>query len=281
VPFAPISQLWSDRAAKSRWISIPKSKKINWSAKDNWTYPQGTVAVKHFALPVDAKTPATVKPLETRLIVTKADGKVYGVTYKWRADGTDADLLTTGATQNFTITNADNSTTTQTWTYPSPADCLSCHNADSSQILGLSTRQLNSNYTYGNVTENQLVHFNNLALFNPVITNSQVGSYDKLAALSDTSADLEKRVKSYLDANCAHCHSTGNGASQWDARYNTPLAQMKIVDALTTGIREYDKDYGILNAKVIASGKATESILYIRDKSINANDRMPPLGRAF
>ena len=282
IPFAPISQLWSDRAVKSRWISIPKTKKINWNAKDNWTYPQGTVAVKHFALPVDAKTPATVKPLETRLIVTKADGKVYGVTYKWRADGTDADLLTTGATQNFTITNADNTTTTQTWTYPSPADCLSCHNAESSQILGLSTRQINSNYTYpGNVTENQLVHFNNLALFSPAINNAQVASYDKLAALSDTSADLEKRVKSYLDANCAHCHGTGNGASQWDARYNTPLAQMKIVDALTTGIREYDKDYGILNAKVVASGKAAESILYIRDKSINANDRMPPIGRSL
>ena len=216
VPFAPISQLWSDRALKSRWISIPKSKKINWSAKDNWTYPQGTVAVKHFALPVDAKNPAAVKPLETRLIVTKADGKVYGVTYKWRADGTDADLLTTGATQNFTVTNADNTTTTQTWTYPSPTDCLSCHNAESSQILGLSTRQINSNYTYpGNVTENQLVHFNNLALFSPAINNAQVGSYDKLAALSDTNANLEKRVKSYLDANCAHCHGTGNGASQW------------------------------------------------------------------
>jgi uncharacterized repeat protein (TIGR03806 family) len=282
VPFTPISQLWSDRAVKSRWISIPQTKKINWNAKDNWTYPQGTVAVKHFALPVDAKNPATVKPLETRLIVTKADGKVYGVTYKWRADGSDADLLTTGATQNFTITNADNTTTTQTWTYPSPADCLSCHNAESSQILGLSTRQLNSNYTYpSNVTENQLVHFNNLALFSPAITNSQVGSYDKLAALSDTSADLEKRVKSYLDANCAHCHGTGNGASQWDARYNTPLAQMKIVDALTTGIREYDKDYGIANAKVVAAGKAAESILYIRDKSVNTNDRMPPLGRAL
>lgn len=282
VPFTPISQLWSDRAVKSRWISIPMSTKINWNAKDNWTYPQGTVAVKHFALPVDAKNPATVKPLETRLVVTKADGKVYGVTYKWRADGSDADLLTTGATQDFTITNADNTTTTQTWTYPSPQDCLSCHNAESSQILGLSTRQINSNYTYpGNVTENQLVHFNNLAMFSPAIVNSQVDTYDKLAALSDTSADMEKRIKSYLDANCAHCHGTGNGASQWDARYYTPLAQMKIVDALTTGIRDYSKDYGILSAKVVASGKAAESILYIRDKSVNPSDRMPPIGRSL
>ena len=282
VPFAPISQLWSDRAVKSRWISIPKSKKINWSATDNWTYPQGTVAVKHFALPVDTRNTSIVKPLETRLIVTKADGKIYGVTYKWRADGSDADLLTTGATQDFTITNDDGSTSTQTWTYPSPANCLSCHNAESAQILGLSTRQLNSNYAYpGGTAENQLVHINNLGLFSPAINNALVGTYDKLATLSDTSASMEKRIKSYVDANCSHCHGTGNGGSQWDARYNTPLAQMKIVNALTTGIREYDKDYGITAAKVIAAGNPTQSIIYIRDKSLNANDRMPPLGRAL
>jgi uncharacterized repeat protein (TIGR03806 family) len=282
IPFAPNSPLWSDRAEKSRWLSLPKSTKINWSAKDNWTYPQGTVAVKEFDLPVDARNATITKRLETRLIVTKADGSVYGVTYKWRADNSDADLLTTSATQNFTITNADSTTSQQTWTYPSPQDCLSCHNSSSSQILGLSTRQLNGNYAYpGGASENQLVHWNNLGVFTPALNNAQVGGYDKLAALSDTSASLEKRVKSYLDANCAHCHGTGNGGSQWDARYNTPIAQMKILNALTTGIREYDKDYGINAAKVIAAGNPMQSILYIRDKSVNPNDRMPPLGRSL
>ncbi len=282
LPFTPNSQLWSDRATKARWLSLPKSTKINWSAKDNWVFPQGTVAVKQFDLPVDAKNPATTKRLETRLLVTKADGKVYGVTYKWRADNSDADLLTTAATQNFTVTNADNSTTTQTWTYPSPTDCLSCHNASSSQILGLSTRQLNSNYTYaGGATENQLVHWNNLGLFSPALNNTNVGSYDKTVAITDTSASLETRVKSYLDANCAHCHGTGNGGSQWDARFNTPLAQMKIMNIATTGIRDYALDYGITNAKVISAGAPTQSILYLRDKSIDPNDRMPPIGRAL
>ncbi|RYE16604.1 MAG: hypothetical protein EOP51_25485, partial [Sphingobacteriales bacterium] len=146
----------------------------------------------------------------------------------------------------------------------------------------MSTRQLNSNHTYpGGATENQLVHFNNLGLFSTGISNAQVATYDKLAALTDTSATLEKRVKSYLDSNCAHCHGTGNGGSQWDARFNTPLADMKSLNALTTGIRNYQNDYGIASAKVIASGKPLDSILYIRDKSINPSDRMPPLGRAL
>ncbi|PUA30709.1 MAG: hypothetical protein B0W54_09660 [Cellvibrio sp. 79] len=281
LPFTPNSPLWSDRAEKFRWISLPKDTKIQWSAKDSWIFPEGTVAIKQFDLPVDARNPSITKRLETRLIVTKADGTIYGVTYKWRADNSDADLLTSGDQQTFSITNADGSTATQTWHYPSPADCLSCHNQASSKILGASTRQLNGNYTYADKTENQLVRWNNLGLFSPALNNAQVGSLDKLAALSDTSASLEKRVKSYLDANCAHCHGTGNGGSQWDARFNTPVSQMKIINAGTTGIRDYQADYGITAAKVIAAGDVKNSILYLRDKSIDPNDRMPPIGRAI
>lgn len=281
LPFTPNSPLWSDRAEKSRWLSLPKDTKIQWSAKDNWVFPEGTVAIKQFDLPVDARNPSITKRLETRLIVTKADGSIYGVTYKWRADNSDADLLTSGAQQTFTITNADGSTTSQTWQYPGPADCLSCHNQSSSKILAVNTRQLNGNHTYADKAENQLVRWNNLGLFSPAFNNAQVGTLDKLVALGDTSASLEKRVKSYLDVNCANCHGTGNGGSQWDARFNTPLNQMKIVNATTTGIRDYQADYGIPSAKIIAAGDAKNSVLYLRDKSVNPNDRMPPIGRAM
>ena len=282
LPFAPNSQLYSDNATKARWISLPANTKVKWDAKENWVYPQGTVVVKTFELPTNANNPATKRRLETRLLVVKADGKVYGVTYRWRADNTDADLLTTGAQQNVSITNADGTTATQTWSYPSPTECIDCHNAQSSQILGLSTRQLNGNYTYANgVTENQLAHWNNRNLFAPAFVNSQIAGFDKTVALNDTSASLEARVKSYLDSNCAHCHGVGAGGSQWDARFNTPLSQMKIVNLATTGIRDYMADYGIANAKVVAAGAPLQSVLYIRDKSINPNDRMPPIGRSL
>lgn len=282
LPFAPNSQLYSDNATKARWISLPANTRVQWDAKENWVFPQGTVVVKNFDLPTNANNPAQQRRLETRLLVVKADGKVYGVTYRWRADNSDADLLMTGAQQNIAITNANGSTTTQTWSYPSPTECIDCHNPQSSQILGLSTRQLNGNYTYATgATENQLAHWNNRNLFTPAFNNNQIAGFDKMVALNNTSASLEARVKSYLDANCAHCHGTGNGGSQWDARFNTPLSQMKIVNLATTGIRNYQADYGIANAKVVAAGAPQESVLYIRDKSINPNDRMPPLGRSL
>ncbi|WP_339617622.1 discoidin domain-containing protein [uncultured Gilvimarinus sp.] len=281
IPFKPNTKLWSDRALKSRWISIPTGQQIGWDEKEFWEFPAGTVAVKHFELPLVGDDGSVTKRLETRLIVMQENGKVYGLTYKWRADNSDADLLTTEVLEDINVTDANGNSWTQTWAYPSPTQCIDCHNAGSSQILGMNTRQLNSDYSYAGGTENQLVHFNNLNLFNPAFNNAQVDTFDRMVAIGDTSATLEKRVKSYLDANCSHCHGTGNGGSQWDARFNTPLAEMQIVSELTTGIRNYENYYGIADAEVVTPGAPHESVLYIRDKSENPDDRMPPLGRAL
>ncbi|MDO3386239.1 discoidin domain-containing protein [Gilvimarinus sp. SDUM040013] len=282
IPFKPNTKLWSDRALKERWISIPAERQIDWHETENWSYPQGTVAVKHFELPLLGDGPGVTKRLETRLIVMQANGRVYGLTYKWRDDNSDADLLTTSVLEDIVITDDDGSTWTQTWAYPSPTECIDCHNASSAQILGLSTRQLNGEFTYPDgSTQNQLIHLNNLSLFNPGFSNANVGSFDKMVAITDTTATLETRIKSYLDTNCAHCHGTGNGGSQWDARYNTPLAEMRVVGEGTTGIRNYLNYYGIENAEVVTPGAPHESILYIRDKSEDPDDRMPPIGRAL
>ncbi|UTF59468.1 discoidin domain-containing protein [Gilvimarinus sp. DA14] len=282
IPFEPNTKLWSDRALKTRWLSLPAERQVEWHQSDDWGYPQGTVAVKHFELPLVGDGAGLTKRLETRLIVMQANGRVYGVTYKWRDDNSDAELLTTSVLEDIVVTRDDGSSWTQTWAYPSPTECIDCHNPDSAQILGLSTRQLNGEFSYPDGSrENQLVHWNNLGLFSPGFDNASVGSFDKMVAITDTSASLEQRVKSYLDTNCAHCHGTGNGGSQWDARYNTPLAQMRVVGEATTGIRNYLNYYGIDNAEVVTPGAPHQSILYIRDQSENPDDRMPPIGRAL
>ncbi|MFT7561087.1 MAG: putative repeat protein (TIGR03806 family) [Flavobacteriales bacterium] len=282
IPFEPNAKLWSDNAAKHRWLSLPADTAIDWDARENWVYPEGTVAVKQFDLPTDERDLSLTTRLETRLIVVKADGNVYGVTYKWRADNSDADLLTDGLNEDHTITLSDGATRTQTWSYPSTAQCVDCHNSSSAKILGLSTRQLNGDFIYPGVgLQNQLAHWNGLNIFEPSFSNNDIAGFDHTVDISDTNATLEHRVKSYLDTNCSHCHGTGKGGSQWDASFNTPLNEMGILNEETTGIRNYVDYYGIENARVVDTSNPEQSILFIRDKSVDPDDRMPPVGRSL
>ena len=84
------------------------SEQITFGPTGNWTFPAGTVFVKTFSLVTNLNFPNnTTIRLETRLLVRDINGQVYGVTYKWRADNSDADLLTNSVTENITITNGD------------------------------------------------------------------------------------------------------------------------------------------------------------------------------
>ena len=126
--------------------------------------------------------------LETRLLVRDTNGVVYGVTYKWRPDNSDADLLSGSLNENILITNSVG-VRTQTWYYPSPTDCLTCHTPVANYVLGLNTRQLNGNFIYTNtgVTDNQLRVFNQLGLFNPSIDEASISNLFQMVSVTNAS----------------------------------------------------------------------------------------------
>ena len=95
IPYDLVVPFWSDGASKLRWAAIPQGKIKN-SPTGDWIFPNGTVFVKTFELPIDAANPGVKRRLETRLLVRDSAGGVYGVVYKWRPDGSDADLLGAG-----------------------------------------------------------------------------------------------------------------------------------------------------------------------------------------
>ena len=133
IPFAVNSPLWTDGALKSRWIAVPNdgppytsNEQISFAPVGEWGFPNGTVFIKHFELTVNEAT-GERRRLETRLLVRNSEGGVYGVTYKWRPDNSDADLLPGGLEEKITITSAAGATRIQNYSYPSRADCLFCH----------------------------------------------------------------------------------------------------------------------------------------------------------
>ncbi len=51
LPYDVNSPLWSDGAAKKRWLALPKDTQIGFAEHGAWKFPPGTVFVKHFDMP--------------------------------------------------------------------------------------------------------------------------------------------------------------------------------------------------------------------------------------
>ncbi len=275
LPYTVNSPLWSDGAAKTRWIALATNTFVTFATNGEWTFPNGTVFVKHFALATNDTNPAQLKRLETRLLVIGTNGLVYGASYKWRPDNSDADLVLTLTNENISITTATG-TRSQTWSYPGRQDCLTCHTIPSGGVLGVKTRQLNGDGSYPatGVTDNQLRTWNHIGLFSTPINEAAITNFTKLVSVSDTSTTLATRVRSYLDANCAQCHRPGGGVqANFDARFDTPLANQGIIYGVV------QNSQGISNALVIAPVDLSHSLLYLRDNNVGTPLQMPPLAK--
>jgi uncharacterized repeat protein (TIGR03806 family) len=272
IPYDLIVAFWSDGARKSRWAAIPRGT-VGFSPDGEWTFPNGTVFVKTFFLPTDLASPGVERRLETRLLVRDSAGGVYGVTYKWRADGSDADLLTGSLSEDIAVRSADGTTRRQTWYFPSRQDCQTCHTARAGLVLGVNTRQMNHDFIYpSGETHNELREWNRLGLFAPTLAEQQLSTLPALARADDASRSLEDRARSYLDANCSHCHRPGGTVANFDARYETPLAHQGLIDGPVL------IDQGIDRPRVISPHDVWRSILFMRVNTVG-DIRMPPLAR--
>jgi uncharacterized repeat protein (TIGR03806 family) len=247
VPYAPSAPFWSDGASKERWLSIPDGTQITQAADGDFIFPPGTVLMKSFAL--------GGKRLETRLFYQYADGGWAGFTYAWKPDGSDATLVTE---------STDIQVNNQTWTLPSPAQCLACHTAAAGSSLGLEAAQLQSDFAYPNGrTGDQLATLLHIGMVAPGPT---------VPALPDPQGDgpLEDRARAILHVNCSQCHRPGGTTPNGDFRFSTPPSQGYCGKAPVAG------DLGVAGAQLLAPGHPEQSLVVLRMQALDGN-RMPPL----
>lgn len=280
LPYTVNAPLWSDRALKKRWIAIPNDgnfdsveEQILFHSNEEWTFPEGTVFIKHFELPQTTDSSGETIRLETRFFIIGENGIGYGLTYRWNEEGTEAFLLGGGASRDFDIYEDGAFAFTQTWDFPSRDQCMSCHNANANYVLGVKTHQMNGDQFYPHLGRNmnQLDFFNQAGMFHRDIGRKE--SYLRSSPIDDASVDLELRIRSYLDANCANCHrQDGVPMLNMDFRFNMPLKLQNIVNFRTQSHSSNP------NHLIVKPGSHQSSELWVRDASTEDN-RMPPLGR--
>jgi uncharacterized repeat protein (TIGR03806 family) len=287
LPYAPASSLFTDYAHKKRFVWMPIGLKATYNGDSKvLELPVGAALIKTFYY--DKIQPNnTTRIIETRIMIRKQTGWIFA-DYVWNDAQTEAYLDLNGSFLNISWKDENNIIKTTDYRIPSEVQCIICHkntenvngNLQTIHIpIGIKPQNLNLNYNYGTSTQNQLTKWieqgyleNNFTF--PTENNSTID-------YNDTSKSLEKRVRSYLDINCAHCHQNGKHCDYRPMRFafnetgaTNGLTNMGVcVD--TQDMQNFAPSLG----KIITPGNINRSMLYYRLNTTNEAFRMPLHGR--
>lgn len=251
LPFEIAEPMWQDGAKAQRFVALPEGKSIKTTTSGNAAKPN--YQIEWPAESVLARTITLKKKIETQVL--HFDGETWnGYSYRWNDTGTDAELVGADGAE-FTIDK-------QPWRIHGRAECARCHNNWSGFALGFQPDQLVS--ISGKKPEEAAELFN--GPFTERLKSRLVSSHDK-------QADLETKARSWLHANCAHCHRRhGGGSVQLMVNADLPTSEtMMIYEKPVRG------DLALTDARVISPGKPEQSVLLARIAR-SGNGHMPMIG---
>lgn len=281
IPYSVGSPLWSDGADKERFLALPEGQTITFKDCSRDPVACGDKASGgtseddgHLDLPVGSVLVKTFKlggrRIETRLLVRLSAATWRGYGYEWRPDQSDADVLpdVMGGVKKPVVTESGGQET-QTWHFPSRAQCLQCHTAATGVSLGVTLAQMNRDFAYpSGVTSNQLETWEHIGLFAKPLPRPLPAP---LPAVDDAGT-VEARARSYLHSNCANCHRPGGGFEGIDLRVGTAFAATGLCNALPE-----KGDLGVAGARRLVPGDPARSLISLRMHALGEG-RMPQIG---
>ena len=285
-PYEPISSLFSDYAHKKRFVWMPSGTSATFNGDDQiLELPVGAAIIKTFYY--DNVQPSNSrKIIETRIMIRKSTGWIFA-NYVWNDEQTEATLDMNGSTKNITWQDDNNVTRNVDYRIPNESQCIVCHktktyvNGNYVQTnipIGIKPQNLNKNYNYGNETKNQLTKWIELGkLNNFTLPNDNNTTVD----YNDATKPLEKRVRSYFDINCAHCHKEHGHCDYRPMRFafaetNNNLTNMGVcVD--TQDMQNFEPAL----SRIVTPGNINRSMLYYRLNTMDETYRMPLHGRTI
>ncbi len=265
------SQLFSDDTSKRRFILLPPDGTIDYHDTDAWVFPVGTTIIKTFSMRADHRLEdGDERFIETRLLVKEADAWRPRV-YLWDDDQREAMRIDIGARIPLQWIDADGVAQSEEYLVPNTNQCGNCHGAgDDMAPLGPRTRQLGGERPLGDQIDNMAA----LAMFSappPPAAQREI--------MPDPFGDapLDLRARSYLDANCGHCHrpsATQAAAAtgldlDWQSAGGTAIGICKrpTQAGRGSGGRLFD----------IVPGNPDESVLVFRMASTDPEIKMPEI----
>ena len=231
VPYDLNTPLFTDYASKLRTIWVPEGSQAVLQ-NNGIEYPVGTIITKTFYYPVDSqKNRLEVKAsegsaelyteeeglpldnvhlIETRILVHQEQGWV-ALPYVWNESQTEAVLEWAGDSKMLTLIHKDGSREEFSYIVPDANQCGGCHAPEAYnkdiKPLGPKVRHLNRDFVYASGDQNQLEHW----IESGLLSSDQplhVLPKNALWPVAREGETLEHRARSYLDANCSHCHNT-------------------------------------------------------------------------
>jgi len=272
------SEMWQDGANAERLIAIPgltgldrhpiTDQRLGFREGD-WRFPERTVLAKTLSMPVYLSANAsTTEPrkLETQ-VLQLVDGFWQAYSFIWNEAGTDA-KLSDGKGSDTRLLVADDHVPggrrELNWHFASRAECLLCHNQLYGTVNGFTPEQIGGTENKGQL--HQLIQLG-------LVRERAQPIRKVLADPRDKGTSLADRARSYLHANCAHCHHQGGGgATVFDLYHHLPLARTKLID-----LEPAQGHFGLDDARVVAPGDPYRSVLLYR-MAKQGNGRMPHLG---
>ncbi len=276
IPYALNTPLFSDYAAKSRYLYLPPGTRATYRAAGVLDLPIGAVLIKTFSFPADLRAPnRNVRRIETRLLIHKAGGWT-AQTYVWNPAGTEATLKIAGVHVAVHVTDLTGAPRDIAYAVPNANQCKECHAVDGVlSPIGPKVGNLNGPFSYGAGRENQVAHLVRLNLLSGA---PDAAAWPRTATWNDPDEPLAARARAYLDANCGHCHSpagfAGNSGLYLNVEERAPSALGLGKRPVAAGRGSGDLDFDI------APGDPDHSILIFRMASTVPGVMMPQIGRS-
>ena len=270
-PFSPQYPLWTDGAAKSRWIYLPAASTIDTTSPYAWVLPVGTRLWKEFRF--------AGRKVETRMLWRASESRWVFASYHWNDQQTDADLVPVEGLRDVAEVSPG-----RFHSIPGVSDCAACHGSKRPGPLGFNALQLSTD------RDPNAIHGEPLG--RDMVTLATLNAAGLLSPARPELVDSPPRIRTtdpgaramlgYFTANCGHCHdrSAEIGPDAPSLHYSDLVVEG---DDVIRRLAHYRTQWQVPGraegAGVMLDRDAPEvSAMVARMRSRRPSSQMPPLG---